>query len=307
MNPTEVPSLIVADRDIDTLYEKGYLGQVLDTLEKNPIWPNQYFVVRSEINPKKSALVRWDGETFRSLQGRKSQSLEGITPKDSKQAAFQDSLLQEGILLSVGLGAAGTGKTTIAMSYALHRFITEGKSIVLTKAATFVGSAKAFGPVPGDVQEKYAPFLASYTIVLEKILGNRAGHFLQKMQDKGHLKFLPIEYVRGCTFEDCTFIIDEAQNLTWHETNSVVSRIGEGSKAILLGDLNQIDTRESKETSGLSQLCGSTAFLSSEITSVVTLKTQYRSKIAELVINVDEELREKNGKGKSSQKDTSRA
>lgn len=275
----------VDDSKIQDIYNQGYTE--VELTEEQAI--QSYAIFRSHSNPKSTALVRHVGEgKYRRLEDSNSQFKSSITPRDSKQAAFADSLGTPEILLSIAIGPAGTGKTTLAMAHAAQRHL-EGKRICLTKPTSMVGKGKAFGPVPGDIGEKYAPYLASYEIVLQKILGDR--HYVDRMKETKKLEYLPIELVRGCTFEDCTFIIDEAQNLSWHELNTVISRMGEGTELIILGDLNQIDTRSTKQNTGLYQLVHSKAFRRSKITSGMGLTTQYRSPITQLVADIDEELR----------------
>jgi len=111
------------------------------------------------------------------------------------------------------------------------------------------------------------------------------------MKQKKDIEFIPVELARGCTFENCTFILDEAQNLDWHELNTIVSRMGEGTKMIILGDLNQIDTKSSKENTGLAKLVESDPFFYSDLCSLTLLQTQYRSPITQLIAEVDEFIR----------------
>lgn len=280
-----VETKTVLDGFVDHLYETKHF--VCDDIETE----NQYYVVREESNPKKSAVVRWKKNGYYLVETKKIGCPYGVTPKDAKQLALLDSFLSNDILVSAGLGAAGTGKTTLAMAYALKQFEDKDRRIILTKPATFIGSAKAFGPVPGTTEEKYAPFLASYQIVMSKLLGPQADYAVQQMMKKKHLQFLPLEYARGCTFENCTLILDEAQNLTWHELSSLVSRVGENSKMIILGDLNQIDVKLKRHETGLYLFLNSHTYLSSPISSTILLTEQYRSKIAALVNDTDKELR----------------
>lgn len=280
---------IVADEKIISIYERGFtkleLEEDLDT--------NGYLILRSRIDPKRSAMGRYirDGVVAR-LYPPKSNIKTSIQPRDSRQNAFADALNNPDIILNVAVGTAGTGKTTLAIAHAARRFLESKKPIYLTKPTEMVGRGKAFGPVPGDVQEKYAPYLASYEIVLKKVLGDQSKDFIERMKHREHLQYIPIELVRGCTFENCTFIIDEAQNLSWHELNTVVSRMGENTELIVLGDLHQIDRNMTRSVTGLYKLVNSEAFRRSEITSGIMLKTQYRSPITQLVADIDEELRE---------------
>ena len=211
-------------------------------------------------------------------------------PKDARQAAFLHGLDKTEARLIVCLGAAGTGKTSLAMSYALHESLHSSKKIVLSKAAVPVGRSRAFGPVPGDVNQKYAPYLSSYQIVIKKILGPKSKDYIKMMFEKGAILYQPLEFVRGNTYENCTFIMDEVQNLSWHELKTVISRIGEGAKIILLGDIYQSDTHfRAPDESGIKKLLSSRSFVNSQHTFDIELKKQYRGPLADLIYKIDNE------------------
>lgn len=213
-----------------------------------------------------------------------------IKPKDASQVALLDLLFDDSIPLVVGLGPAGTGKTLLTMAWALEQGVAHKQPIVLTKPACFIGSARAFGPVPGDVKEKLSPFLASYRLVLKQLLGNNSESYLDLMERKHQLQYVALEYVRGCSFDNTLLVVDEVQNLSWHELKTICSRIGQGSKLVLLGDLDQIDTRMQPEETGISRFTRTRSFQGSTLTGVVTLERIYRSPIAELVCQANREM-----------------
>jgi PhoH-like ATPase len=249
---------------------------------------NGYALFQDRFDPKHAAIARYVGNGQWCGLKKKALKLENILPKDSRQAAFMDSLIQEDVLLNIAIGSAGTGKTTIALAYALSQFLNNKKPIFLTKPTTMVGEGRAFGPVPGDIDQKYAPYLASYEIVLKKIGGGaNAQQFFATMKEKGQLQFFPIELARGCTFENCTLILDEAQNMSWHEMNTMISRMGENSKMVILGDLNQIDTGQFYKKTGLYNMLAAPPFQDSGISSAIELVTQYRSPITQLVTEIN--------------------
>lgn len=294
MDLGKVAQLFVEDEAIEEIYSVGRIHNTF--LIDQPV--NSYYILRSEIDEKKTCIARLTRSNTLIPIGRRKDKIQGLHPKDSKQAAFLDSLVTQDIQLSVGIGPAGTGKSLLAMAYAIQQFQDHQKKIVLAKPATWVGAAKAFGPVPGSVSEKLAPFMDSYKIVLKKILGEQSGKYIDMLFEKGEITFVPIEYMRGCTYENCTLIADETQNLSWHELNTIVSRVGENSKLILLGDLNQIDVKLHPQDTGLYQLVNTKAFSASELSSVVFLTETYRSRIAQLALEADQEI--KNERGKSS-------
>lgn len=243
----------------------------------------------SESNPKRCMLILNENNNIKIITNKGTEHLE-FKPRDSKQLLYY-SMLRSNYDLVVALGPAGTGKTTLAINKAVECYFKEKKPIYLTKPTHTVQShhGQAFGPVPGDVQEKYAPYINSFEIVLKKTLGDTAAHYLNIMKEKNHLNFMPVEFTRGCTFENCTYIIDEVQNLTWHELKTVLSRIGENSQIILCGDPYQVDAPFSGMEAGIHQLLLSSSFAESSFTAYISLTKQYRGKIPDLVYQIDKE------------------
>lgn len=279
-----IKTVYVVSDVIDSFYSSDTVH--IDNLNNSSI--NSYVLFRSVTDEKHSAIARYTGNGhWKRIKAAKHLAINSFEPRDSHQAAFMDTLTDKGIILHVALGAAGTGKTTLALAKAAEDWLTESKRIVLSKPTATVGVGRAFGPVPGTIEEKYDPYLASYKIVLDKIFGGQKG-FIDRLKAKKDLEFQPVELARGCTFDNCTFILDEAQNLTWHELNTIISRMGENTKMIILGDLNQIDVPMWKHETGLYKLVNSPPFGKSKITSCITLKNQYRSPITALVAEVNE-------------------
>ena len=113
------------------------------------------------------------------------------------------------------------------------------------------------------------------------------------MFEKQDIKYEPIEFVRGNTYEDCIFILDECQNLDWHELKTVISRIGQGSKIILLGDIYQSDVYfKHPQESGVQKLLYSKQFLNSPYTFNIELTKQYRGPLADLIYKIDNERKD---------------
>lgn len=285
MQQTIIKEIDVSQAELDQVYSDGFWNSN-EIIQKHCI--NGYALLKSWDQPKATAIVRYLGKDNWTLIKTKDLKFEGILPKDLKQTIFMDSLNDSNILASVGIGDAGTGKTTIAMAYALKQYIYSKKKIVLTKPASMVGEGRAFGPVPGDINEKYAPYLASYQIILNKIANSP--QYITMMQERKDLQFFPIELVRGCTFENVTLILDEAQNLNWHELYTLITRLGDGSKLIILGDLNQIDTGTPQTQTGLYKMLHTDKFNESPLTSATELVVQYRSPIVDLAIQINKQI-----------------
>jgi PhoH-like ATPase len=282
-------SLVARQKVLDALYKNKVIP--LNDISHLSINPGEFLLLVSENDANIKTYVYSNGAQLKLLNTFKSKTISGFQPKDLKQLYYFNMLEEESFNLIVAFGAAGTGKTTVAIAKALEDYMTQKKKIYLCKPTVMVQSHEnnVFGPVPGDINEKYAPYLGSFEIVLNKVLGTSSKHYLEMMRKNKHLEFMPVEFTRGCTFENCTFILDEVQNLSWHELKTVLSRIGENSKIILCGDPNQIDTGFSYEQSGLFKLVTSTAFLYSNFTTQIELTKQYRGKIPDLIYRIDKE------------------
>lgn len=215
---------------------------------------------------------------------------QGIKPRDKQQLCMFHAL--NNFDLTVVLGAAGTGKTTIATAFALQQAFRHEKTIVMSKPSCFVGgSSNAIAAIPGDAREKIGPYIESFMMALRNILGSHAEHHLFEMEEKNKLVFQPLELIRGLNFDNHIVIIDEAQNTSAHELLSLISRVGQNSQCIVMGDPSQIDMdKMSWRDSGLYKLLQSDAFFDDPICTAIKLKAQYRGPLAELAQDVLDEL-----------------
>jgi phosphate starvation-inducible protein PhoH and related proteins len=143
-------------------------------------------------------------------------------------------------VITFGIGPAGVGKTYIAASYAAE--LLEEKlidSVILTRP-NVEASSKGFGFLPGDLGEKFAPYMEPLLSVLEERLGKSYTDLLVK---RGQIKLKPLEFMRGSTFKNSLCILDEAQNCTPSQMKLFLSRIGDDCKVIIDGDIAQTDIR----------------------------------------------------------------
>ena len=215
----------------DIVIEKFYKDRVIKDISFKDVDINGYVILRSDIDNKKTVVIRRiDDTTYKNVVNPDNECVSGISPRDVKQFMLLESLQDDSILMSVGLGAAGTGKSTIAIAYAIAEHFKTNRKIHLCKPTTLVGTGKStFGPVPGDMHEKYAPHIQHFYCILEDILGEKSKNYIEAMMHKGHISFTPVEYARGFTFKNCIFIVDEVQNLSWHELKTICSRMGENT------------------------------------------------------------------------------
>lgn len=167
-----------------------------------------------------------------------------IKPKTLGQKRYIDSIRNNDIVF--GIGPAGTGKTYLAMAMAVNAFKNkEVNRIILTRPAVEAGEHLGF--LPGDLKDKVDPYLRPVYDALFDILGAET---YMKLVEKGLIEVAPLAYMRGRTLDSAYVILDEAQNTTDEQMKMFLTRLGFGSKAIITGDITQIDLAKGK-SSGL--------------------------------------------------------
>lgn len=153
----------------------------------------------------------------------------------------------------VGYGSAGTGKTIISIWLALNDVLDKEKPqnrliIVRSNVAT-----REVGHLPGTYEEKLAPFEIPYRDALEFLFGKSSTY--DDMKAAGLIEFMPTSFIRGQTWDNAIVIVDESQSQNFHEINSVITRVGENSRLIVLGDIKQDDLiYRRNDTSGFSRV-----------------------------------------------------
>ena len=167
-----------------------------------------------------------------------------VTPKSPAQKAYIDAIRTNDIVF--GVGPAGTGKTYLAMAMAVAAY-TKGQvsRIILTRPAVEAGETLGF--LPGDLAEKVDPYLRPLYDALHDMMRFEK---VSSLMEKGVIEVAPIAFMRGRTLNDAFVILDEAQNTTSEQMKMFLTRIGFGSKAVITGDITQIDLPRER-TSGL--------------------------------------------------------
>ncbi len=165
-----------------------------------------------------------------------------VRPKTLGQKKYIDLIKKNTIIF--GVGPAGTGKTYLTMAMAITAFKNEEVNrIILTRPAIEAGEKLGF--LPGDLQQKVDPYLRPLYDALHEIMG--ADTFMKNME-KGLIEVAPLAYMRGRTLDNAFIVLDEAQNTTPEQMKMFLTRIGYGSKAVITGDLTQIDLTEGKHS-----------------------------------------------------------
>lgn len=167
-----------------------------------------------------------------------------IIPKTETQKRYIDAIKNYDIV--IGIGPAGTGKTYLAMAMAINAFLKKQISrIVLARPAVEAGEKLGF--LPGDIYEKFSPYLRPlYDALLDMMDAEKAG----KLVERGIIEIAPLAFMRGRTLNDSFIILDEAQNTTSEQMKMYLTRLGFNSKTVITGDVTQIDLPAGK-VSGL--------------------------------------------------------
>lgn len=200
----------------------------------------EYFISSAEETDLRELEKMYDDLICITVNGRP------LKPKTLGQKKYVDLIKNNTIVF--GIGPAGTGKTYLAMAMAITAFKNnEVNRIILTRPAIEAGEKLGF--LPGDLQQKVDPYLRPLYDALYEIMG--AENFMKNME-KGLIEVAPLAYMRGRTLDNAFIVLDEAQNTTPEQMKMFLTRIGYGSKAVITGDVTQIDLTEGK-SSGLTE------------------------------------------------------
>lgn len=165
-----------------------------------------------------------------------------IKAKTLGQKNYIDTLKK--CTITMGIGPAGTGKTYLAVAMAVRAFRAgEVNRIILTRPAVEAGESLGF--LPGDLQHKVDPYLRPLYDALYDMMGMEN---FQKYVERGNIEIAPLAYMRGRTLDDSYIILDEAQNTTKEQMKMFLTRLGFGSRAVITGDITQIDLPDTRKS-----------------------------------------------------------
>ncbi|WP_214739913.1 PhoH family protein [Exiguobacterium sp. s48] len=227
-----------------TLIDEFYKVRQLPTsaLTKQTLYPNSFVVLKSNVS-KASALAVVDSlqPILRPL-ALDADHIWGIHPRNVQQRMALDLLLRDDIPFVTLLGKAGTGKTLLALAAGLSLVEDEQRYNKLVVARPVVPMGNDIGYLPGEMEEKLRPWMQPIYDNLEFLFSanskDELGNILAGMKS---IQLEALTYIRGRSMPDQFIIIDEAQNLTKHEIKTILTRVGENSKIVLVGDPYQID------------------------------------------------------------------
>ena len=270
---------------IDQFYEKGYLDY--HYFDDIGLLSNQFLILKGEDSPNKSAVGRFDkltGKIKALVFGENSYW--GIKGRNAEQRMALEVLLNDDIKLVTLTGKAGTGKTLLSLAAGLYKTNDERiyKKLLITKPVIPVG--RDIGYLPGDKNEKLRPWVQPIYDNLELLLGTKS---FTKLEDTlvgmNRIEIEALTYIRGRSVPNQFIIIDEAQNLTRHEVKTIITRVGEGSKIVLMGDTEQIDHPYlDSECNGLTYIINK--FKEENLSAHVTFRKVERSSLAQLAADI---------------------
>ena len=276
--------IIVADDFIEKFYnsDEVYLEE-----QKQVLYPNQYLVLKSDKDDKKSAICRFKNYNTPLKRIYTYKDIWGLSANNKEQKYAMDLLFDKDVHILSLTGQAGTGKTLIAAACGLEQVLHSTKSqggydkLIITRPVQPMG--RDIGFLPGTLEEKMMPWIAPLRDNLEYLFGDKTA--LDMQMEQGIIEIEAMTYIRGRSISNAFMIVDEAQNLTAHELKTIITRVGHGTKLVLTGDIQQIDNSYVDAVSnGLAHAVEK--FKKHELSGHVTLYKGERSRLATLAAEI---------------------
>lgn len=265
---------------IEDLYNEG---GILAWDKRLTLYPNMYVELKDLGRPKHTAIgkVGPKGDMVEKLNTPKGD----IVPRNREQVFALDALMDDRIKTVVLTGTAGTGKTILTLGMALTKLSEKSYSrIIITRPMSQVGKYQ-LGALPGDSKDKFNPYLLNYMTNLEQFVS--AGN-VQHLIEQCKIEAVPLQLFRGASFNNCLVIADEMQVCNHQEILTLGTRIGDGSKLVVMGDLNQRDENIAKDKTGIHKLMNDRRMKESPLVAAIELQKCERSEIARLFAEVFE-------------------
>jgi len=271
---------LVDDEIIDRFYsgEEVYADKTEIDLK-----PNEMVMLVSNANEKRTALSRFHSYNMPLRKLVKHDDVWGIRPRNKEQTFAIELLMDETVPVVTLIGRAGSGKTLCAIAAGLEQTLEYNgeksnapyKRVIVSRPVQPMG--KDIGYLPGTLEEKMLPWISPIKDNLEFLMGDKRN--MDLYMDDGLIEIEALTYIRGRSIANAFIIIDEAQQLTKHEIKTILTRVGEGTKIVFTGDIEQIDNVYVDETTnGLTYVVEK--FKDQDIAGHITLKKGERSKVA---------------------------
>lgn len=261
---------------IDELYAEGRI-----TAPKNyKLHENEYCLIKNKAKSNQSAVCIYTKGDLVLINSKISCSK--IRPLNLEQTYIMDLLFNPEISLITITGKSGSGKTLVSVAAGLEQVIGKDptyKKLVVSRSLEVLSGKDKIGFLKGGLDEKLAPFILPLRDAVDRVIGEDRHGFDYLQKDSKKLEIEPLQYIRGRSITNTFFIVDEVQNLTKSDVKTIITRMGEGSKIVLLGDLDQIDNSYvTKTTNGLAQVIEK--FKNSSLAGHIELEKGVRSPLA---------------------------
>jgi PhoH-like ATPase len=256
----------IPEKRVDQFYREEQLQLTSEEIGNNVLYPNQIVVIKNtgvDGKTTKSALSKCISSDKPLVPISKIEQAFGLKPRNKEQSFSLDLLFDNNVKLLTLTGPSGTGKTLLAIAAALEQLKGIGGSdsakyekLIVTRPVQPVG--KDIGFLPGTLEEKMEPWISPIRDNINFLMNSKKGnktrasadpakarlgdeYYLALMQEKGLIEIEAITFIRGRSIPNAYIIIDEAQNLSMHELKTIITRVGDGTKIVLTGDVEQID------------------------------------------------------------------
>lgn len=280
-----VSEIVVDDEFIDRLY--GGEPMMIEDKLTTVLYPNQFLTLISNNNVNKTALARFinkDSPLRKISEFKGRNQIFGIEPRNREQSFAMDLLMDPAVPIVTLVGKAGSGKTLTAIAAGMEQILKKTSYTRLIVSRPVQPMGRDIGFLPGTLEEKMLPWLSPIQDNLQFLLGNDK-ELLQEYMSRGQIEIEALTYIRGRSIAKAFMIVDEAQNLSAHELKTIVTRVGENTKIVLTGDIEQIDNVYVNDLSnGLSY--GIEKFKESPLAGHVSLLKGERSAVASLAAKV---------------------
>ena len=275
---TGVIEISTDDFTIDTFYNE----RAIEVPDGYYLQANDCVMLKS---PSKAGLGRFYGGLIHTLKLDKKHGPSGIKARNREQVFAMDLLMDPNVSLVTLVGVAGTGKTLMALAAALELLGSSHYDKVLI-SRPIMPMGRDLGYLPGDIDEKMGPWMRPLFDNLDYIGGaHKKQREIEEWLNNGTIQVEPLTYIRGRSLPHQFILIDESQNLTPHETKTIITRAGEGTKIVMTGDPHQIDNPYVDATSnGLSVTAN--LMRGQSLAGHVTLVKGERSPLADLAVKI---------------------
>ncbi len=294
---------------VDKFYIEGSLLLPKEFKEEHKLYPNQIVVIKNVQNgvTTKSAITKCIAHDKPLVPVAKIEHAFNLKPRNKEQSFSLDLLYDDNIKLLTLVGPSGTGKTLLALASALDQLKGLGQNakydkLIVTRPVQPLG--RDIGFLPGTLEEKMEPWIAPIRDNINFLMGSKKSshrrqsqgtpqkdrkpvdeYYLSIMQERGLIEIEAITFIRGRSIPNSFIIIDEAQNLSMHELKTIITRVGDNTKIVLTGDIEQIDNvHVDAFSNGLSYAVE--RFKDYDIAGHVTLQKGERSALATLASKI---------------------